>query len=84
MAKISRAQVFQTLTGSVTPESAEHLFQQSLQAVGLRDKESYTPDEVLSLSNAMVDYAVKMLEDAEQELFAADFFQAVDEAEPQP
>lgn len=71
---ISRAQVFQSLTGSVTPESAEHLFQLSLQAIGMEDKQSFTPDEVLSLSNAMMDYALKMLEDAEQELFEADFF----------
>lgn len=75
MAKtISRDQVFQSLTGSVTPESAEHLFQLSLQATGLQDKASFTPDEVLSLSNAMMDHALKMLEDAEQELFEADFF----------
>jgi len=73
MPKISRAQVFETLTGSVTPESADQLFQQSLQAVGLPDKDSYSSNELLSLSNAMMDIALKMLEDAEQELFEADF-----------
>jgi len=73
MPKISREQVFETLTGSVTPESADQLFQQSLQAVGLPDKDFYSSDELLSLSNAMMDIALKMLEDAEQELFEADF-----------
>lgn len=76
MPKISRAKVFETLTGSVTPESAEHLFRESLVAVGLPDKEAYTPDEVLELSNAMMDLALRMIEDAEQELFEADYLGA--------
>lgn len=73
MSKISRAQVFQALTGSVTPESAEHLFRQSLQAVGLPDREAYTPTEVQAISDAMMELALRMLEEAEQEAFAADF-----------
>lgn len=73
MSRISRAKVFESLQGCVTPESAEHLFSESLKAVGLADKEAYTPDEVLAISNAMMDLALRMIEDAEQELFEADF-----------
>lgn len=74
MAKISRKQALEVMGAAVTPESAEYLFKECLKATGIPDKPEFTPDELLTLSNAMLELAIQQAQTAEQEAVYGELF----------